>query len=218
MSAMQAMRFNASTPLYIASGLLTYNDTATFDGVARRLCGAGLCSRAVAKEHLLPPQDLQGAPRRSPGLGRATVGAGRQMGQAGCMRKPPSLPPHPPIDPPTCRTTAGLHSEQLALLDLLALTRAAGKVLCPACSEARWHAHSRRDVVMHTPACACTTAKVQPLLPCATCTCTCSPGGHECVDPLAVCPRLPHHPGWRHRRHRTAAWRRMMPTCPWCPP
>lgn len=43
------------------TGLLTYNDSTMFDVVANKLSSEGLCSKAVAKEHLLPAADLQGA-------------------------------------------------------------------------------------------------------------------------------------------------------------
>lgn len=46
--------------LTTCAGILTYNDTTTFNQVANELCGAHLCSRAVAKELLVPAADLQG--------------------------------------------------------------------------------------------------------------------------------------------------------------
>lgn len=90
---MRELGFNATTPLYVASALLTYDDSAgglqhahpSCSGTAvpldvsqvpesRMLClraagfgrmasllqKEGLCSRAVAKEHLLPAAELAG--------------------------------------------------------------------------------------------------------------------------------------------------------------
>ncbi|GBF93697.1 hypothetical protein Rsub_06800 [Raphidocelis subcapitata] len=75
---MRRLGFNASAPLYAASGLLTYNDTRAFRRMEAALKTAGVCSRVLAKEFLISPDRL-----------------------------------------------AGLHSEQLALVDLLVLTRSA---------------------------------------------------------------------------------------------
>lgn len=93
LALMRELGFNATTPLYVASALLTYDDSAgglqhahsSCSGTAAPLdvsqvpesrmlclCAAGfgrmatllqkegLCSRAVAKEHLLPAADLAG--------------------------------------------------------------------------------------------------------------------------------------------------------------
>ncbi|GBF97806.1 hypothetical protein Rsub_11332 [Raphidocelis subcapitata] len=75
---MRRLGFNASAPLYAASGLLTYNDTGAFRRMEEALKSAGVCSRVLSKEFLVGPERL-----------------------------------------------AGLHSEQLALVDLLVLTRSA---------------------------------------------------------------------------------------------
>ena len=66
LSGMQAqVHSSLGSPACLAptlpAGLLTYSDTSSFDSVEHRLCGAGLCSRAVSKEQLLPAADLQGA-------------------------------------------------------------------------------------------------------------------------------------------------------------
>ncbi|KAL4439928.1 hypothetical protein ABPG75_002929 [Micractinium tetrahymenae] len=75
--SMCSLGFNASTPLYVASGLMSYTDSARMQHFRELLTGAGVCSRVVVKEDVLKPSEL-----------------------------------------------AGLHSEQLALIDLLVLSRA----------------------------------------------------------------------------------------------
>ncbi|PRW61462.1 long-chain-fatty-acid-- ligase [Chlorella sorokiniana] len=60
MDVMRAVGFKADLPLYFASGLLTYGDRTTFNQVSQQLINASLCSRAVAKEILLPAAEFEG--------------------------------------------------------------------------------------------------------------------------------------------------------------
>ncbi|PSC73527.1 alternative oxidase [Micractinium conductrix] len=75
---MSVLRFNTSTPLYVASGLLSYDDTDSMERYTKMLKAEGLCSDLWVKERVLEKSEL-----------------------------------------------AGLHSEQLALVDLLVLSRSA---------------------------------------------------------------------------------------------
>ncbi|KAL4427809.1 hypothetical protein ABPG75_001898 [Micractinium tetrahymenae] len=59
-AAMQLQAFNASMPVYVASGLLTYNDTQGLQSLSKYMLSSGVASRVVVKEQLLPPADLEG--------------------------------------------------------------------------------------------------------------------------------------------------------------
>jgi len=58
LSAARAAGFDAGTPLYVASGLLTYGASAEMETVAAEIRGAGLASSIHHKEQHLTPADL----------------------------------------------------------------------------------------------------------------------------------------------------------------
>jgi hypothetical protein len=57
---MRELGYDASTPLYAASGLLSYNDTNSLHTYTEQLRGDGVCSRVVVKEDYLSTDELAG--------------------------------------------------------------------------------------------------------------------------------------------------------------
>lgn len=176
-NAMRSAGFTSNLPLYVASGLLGYNDTASasaaaratgrrskahggdrggiclsalcyavtprlpagFDTVVQRLRKEGLAHTVVTKEHILGTDDLAGERQRGwVGVRCGTRTAMRPC--AGCISwaGPACRVPRTcartactygtwpdAARPPASHACTGLHTEQLALIDLLVLIRAA---------------------------------------------------------------------------------------------
>ena len=147
LQTMKEAGFDANTPLFVATGLLSYGAELEFQGGVSMLIGTHLASEVLYKEQYVPPFELQrecgGGEARREGSVEAGAGRGRQAGAGtlravlcllccvGALSPPPSHPcaalhawltcpaPHLPHHSP-----AGLNSEQLALLDFLILARA----------------------------------------------------------------------------------------------
>lgn len=61
MEAMQQLGFEPSTPLYIATGLLSYPEgRPLWEEAARKLLAANLTSRILHKGDIIPQDQLQG--------------------------------------------------------------------------------------------------------------------------------------------------------------
>ena len=59
-AAMRAAGFTNSTQLYVACGLLSYNNTLGWEQAAASILRQGLASEVHGKEQLLPQEELEG--------------------------------------------------------------------------------------------------------------------------------------------------------------
>lgn len=148
LNAMRRVGFNASTPLYVATGLLSYGAEQEWEDAKRVLINARVASSVIIKNQYIPDFELEGASaqcwllRVCPARGRrkgegslrvlravvgqgppnsvCAQGSGEIPGQGLCQPTNPCSPTDQPPPPPP---RAGLNTEQQALLDFLILAR-----------------------------------------------------------------------------------------------
>ena len=70
--------FTESVPLYLASGLVTFNTSASMDDVTKKLISSGVAQSVIYKEKLLPPEAYKGQ------IGKHCFSSSRLSGSCCC--------------------------------------------------------------------------------------------------------------------------------------